>query len=207
MVAEVACGFRVGNGFLVGDAAHRMTPAGALGMNTAIQSAHNLGWKLAWVAHGWAGDALLDSYHAERQPAGERNARRSLQRGGPPEPDPLGVDLDVRYASSVVAPDEGRRAPHAWVTVDGRRRSTLDLFDGRLTLLTGSDAAAWRAAADRITGPPLTVVDVGQAGAVLVRPDGHVAWRAAAADRPEAQLRAALDLALGRAPAAALRAA
>ena len=56
-----------GNGFLVGDAAHRMTPAGALGMNTAIQSAHNLGWKLAWVARGWAGDALLDSYHAERQ--------------------------------------------------------------------------------------------------------------------------------------------
>jgi putative polyketide hydroxylase len=79
MVAEVASTFRAGNGFLVGDAAHQMTPAGALGMNTAIQSAHNLGWKLAWVAHGWAGDALLGSYHAERRPAGERNARRSLQ--------------------------------------------------------------------------------------------------------------------------------
>ena len=92
------------------------------------------------------------------------------------------------------------------MTVDGRRRSTLDLFDGRLTLLVGKDAAAWRAAADRIAGgPPLTVVDVGdalaeyaQAGAVLVRPDGHVAWRAATTECPEAQLRAALDLALGR---------
>ena len=79
MVAEVASTFRAGNGFLVGDAAHRMTPAGALGMNTAIQSGHNLGWKLAWVARGWAGDALLDSYHAERKPVGERNARRSLR--------------------------------------------------------------------------------------------------------------------------------
>jgi hypothetical protein len=105
MVAEVACGFRVGNGFLVGDAAHRMTPAGALGMNTAIQSAHNLGWKLAWVAHGWAGDALLDSYHAERQPAGERNARRSLQlREIPPPTDAWITDLDQRYASAVIAP-------------------------------------------------------------------------------------------------------
>jgi len=126
--------------------------------------------------------------------------------GGPPERDPLGEDLGVRYASSVVAADAGERAPHAWVTVDGRRRSTLDLFDGRLTLLVGKDAAAWRAAADRVAGgPPLTVVDVAdalaeyvQGGAVLVRPDGHVAWRAATTECPEAQLRAALDLTLGR---------
>ncbi len=207
MAAELADTFRSGHGFLVGDAAHRMTPVGAVGMNTAIAAGHNLGWKLAWVARGWAGPALLDSYEDERRPAGEYRARRSLQRGGPPEPDPLGVDLGVQYASSVVAPDAGARAPHAWVTVDGRRRSTIDLFDGRLTLLAGRDAAAWRAAADRISGPPLTVLDVGQDGAVLVRPDGHVAWRAATADRPEAQLRAALDLALSRASVAAQRAA
>ena len=152
----------------------------------------------------WAGPDLLDSYEAERRPVGEYRARRSLQRGGPPEPDPLGEDLGVRYASSVVAPDAGGRAPHAWVTVDGRRRSTLDLFDGRLTLLTGRDAAAWRAAADRIAGghrSRWSTSGAAQAGAVLVRPDGHVAWRAATADRPEAQLQAALDLALGRAAA------
>ncbi len=58
-----------------------------------------------------------------------------------------------------------------------------------------------------MAGPPLTVLDVGQDGAVLVRPDGHVAWRAATADRPEAQLRAALDLALGRTAAVGRRAA
>jgi hypothetical protein len=176
-------------------------------MNTAIAAGHNLGWKLAWVARGWAGPGLLDSYEDERRSPGEYRARRSLRMGGPPEPDPLGADLGVRYASAVVAPDEGRRAPHAWVTVDGRRRSTLDLFDGRLTLLTGRDTAAWRAAADRVAGPPLTVVDVGQDDAVLVRPDGYVAWRAASADRPEVQLRAALDLALGRASVVGQRAA
>jgi 2-polyprenyl-6-methoxyphenol hydroxylase-like FAD-dependent oxidoreductase len=206
MAAELADAFRAGNGFLVGDAAHRMTPVGGVGMNTAIAAGHNLGWKLAWVARGWAGPELLDSYELERRAPGEYRARRSLRMGGPPEPDPLGEDLGVRYASSVVAADAGERAPHAWVTVDGRRRSTLDLFDGRLTLLVGRDAAVWRAAADRIAGgPPLTVVDVAdalaeyvQGGAVLVRPDGHVAWRAATTECPEAQLRAALDLTLGR---------
>lgn len=222
MAAELADAFRAGNGFLVGDAAHRMTPVGGVGMNTAIAAGHNLGWKLAWVARGWAGPELLDSYEPERRPVGEYRARRSLRMGGPPEPDPLGEDLGVRYASSVVAssivPGEtGERAPHAWVTVDGRRRSTLDLFDGRLTLLVGRDAAAWRAAADRVAGgPPLAVVDVAgfgalaeyvQGGAVLVRPDGHVAWRAATAEHAETHLRGALDLALGRAVVAGQRAA
>jgi len=75
MAADVARSFRAGNGFLVGDAAHRMTPAGALGMNTAIQAAHNLGWKLAWVARGWAAEALLDSYESERRPPAEDNIR------------------------------------------------------------------------------------------------------------------------------------
>ena len=121
MIAEVATTFRAGNGFLVGDAAHRMTPAGALGMNTAIQSAHNLGWKLAWVARGWAGDALLDSYHAERRPAGERNARRSLQmRDVPPQADEWTVDLDRRYASDVIAP----AGPHRTACCPGSGRRT-----------------------------------------------------------------------------------
>ncbi len=156
MVAEVASSYRAGNGFLVGDAAHRMTPAGALGMNTAIQSAHNLGSKLAWVANGWAGDALLDSYHTERQLVGERNARRSLQlREVPPLADEWTIDLDQRYASAVIAPPRpqrdgvlpGQRAPHAWVSAGGHRHSLLDLFDGRLTLIVGPAAEAWRVAA------------------------------------------------------------
>lgn len=60
--------YRVGRVFLAGDAAHIHTPAGGQGMNTGIQDAYNLAWKLGLVLRGKAGDALLDSYHAERHP-------------------------------------------------------------------------------------------------------------------------------------------
>ena len=63
--------FRVGKVFLAGDAAHVHPPAGGLGMNTGIQDAYNLGWKLAAVINGEAGDALLDTYEAERRPIAE----------------------------------------------------------------------------------------------------------------------------------------
>ncbi|MFC7660412.1 FAD-dependent monooxygenase [Pseudonocardia benzenivorans] len=231
MVGELAATFRAGNAFVVGDAAHRMTPAGALGMNTAIQSAHNLGWKLAWVARGLAGEALLDTYHAERKPAGERNARRSLEMlEVPPTDGEWTVDLDRRYVSAVIAPTgshlggvlPGRRAPHAWASVAGRRRSLLDLFDGRLTLIVGPDADGWRAAA-AASPVPVQVLGIGRelgcdaqrlarrygvasGGAVLVRPDGHVAWTCARAAEPVGRLLAAVDLALGRAGGHALAA-
>jgi 2-polyprenyl-6-methoxyphenol hydroxylase-like FAD-dependent oxidoreductase len=65
-----AARYRAGRVFLAGDAAHVHSPAGAQGMNTGIQDAWNLGWKLALVARGLAGEALLDSYHAERWPVG-----------------------------------------------------------------------------------------------------------------------------------------
>ncbi|MEU9044713.1 MULTISPECIES: FAD-dependent monooxygenase [unclassified Kitasatospora] len=62
--------YRVGRVLLAGDAAHVHSPAGGQGMNTGIQDAHNLAWKLALVSTGQAGPALLDSYHAERHPVG-----------------------------------------------------------------------------------------------------------------------------------------
>jgi len=62
--------YRVGRVFLAGDAAHVHSPAGGQGMNTGIQDAANLGWKLAAVVHGWGDEGLLDSYHAERHPVG-----------------------------------------------------------------------------------------------------------------------------------------
>ncbi len=59
--------------FLAGDAAHLFTPTGGMGMNTGVDDAVNLGWKLAAVIQGWGGDTLLDSYQAERRPIGIRN--------------------------------------------------------------------------------------------------------------------------------------
>jgi 3-(3-hydroxy-phenyl)propionate hydroxylase len=67
--------FRHGRVFFIGDAAHVVSPFGARGGNTGIQDAANLGWKLALAASGQAGDALLDSYDAERQPAAKENLR------------------------------------------------------------------------------------------------------------------------------------
>ena len=67
--------YRVGRVFLAGDAAHVHSPLGALGMNTGIQDAMNLGWKLAAEVHGWAPPYLLDSYQAERHPVGREALR------------------------------------------------------------------------------------------------------------------------------------
>jgi 2,4-dichlorophenol 6-monooxygenase len=69
----VADSYGDGRVFIVGDAAHRHSPMGGLGLNTGIQDAHNLAWKLAAVLKGEAGPDLLDSYEAERRPIGQRN--------------------------------------------------------------------------------------------------------------------------------------
>jgi len=230
MEAEVATAFRSGPGFLVGDAAHRMTPMGGVGMNTAVHDGHNLGWKLAWYLRGPGGEALLDSYDAERRPVGLRNARSSLRPGAVDAPGGLAGDLGVTYRSAVIADGAagpvrgfapsgrpGERAPHLWVERSGRRISTLDLFDGGFTLLTGASGARWRHGTP--DGTPLTVLSFGRelsddgghaarahgltpTGAVLVRPDGHIAWSCAAAPAdPAAALDRALALALGRSPA------
>ncbi|MBM7807695.1 2-polyprenyl-6-methoxyphenol hydroxylase-like FAD-dependent oxidoreductase [Geodermatophilus bullaregiensis] len=234
--AEIATRFRSGPVFLVGDAATRTSPRRATGMNTGIAAAHGLAWKLAWVLRGWADEALLDTYEQERRPVGLANALRSLQpREGAHEASGL-EDFGVTYVSAAIAPTEhaeppatageraapGRRAPHAWLDRTGRRVSTLDLFDGRLTLLTGPGGGDWCAAADRLgsgdlplavlrLGPDLPDPDgslalrygVGVRGAVLVRPDGFVAWQAPSpsADRV-ALLRSAVHLATGRSAAA-----
>jgi 2-polyprenyl-6-methoxyphenol hydroxylase-like FAD-dependent oxidoreductase len=236
LAAEMATAFRAGPGFLAGDAAHRTTPVAGVGMNTAVHDGHNLGWKLAWAARGLAGEDLLASYAEERYPVGLRNTVRSL-RGGEPDPsDGLAGDLGSHYCSAVIAaadeppaggfavPDldgaePGERAPHVWVHHGGRRRSTLDLFDGRLTLLIGRNGRGWQRAAAHLARAGVPVagltagVDlaegddrlartyrIGGTGAVLVRPDGYVAWRSdgAAAD-PVGALTEAVGTALGRA--------
>jgi 2,4-dichlorophenol 6-monooxygenase len=79
MTAQVAERYRQGRSFLVGDAAHRFPPTGGLGLNSGVQDAHNLAWKLAFVLQGLAPDELLDSYEAERRPVSQNNANQSLK--------------------------------------------------------------------------------------------------------------------------------
>jgi putative polyketide hydroxylase len=179
--AQLAPTWRVGRAFLAGDAAHRMPPIGGRGMNTAIADAANLGWKLAWVVSGYAGDALLDTYEAERLPVARRNLSMSLARypeqaaasgfeldlpeGVPAEgtPDGLLEDLGYRYRSGATTIDgdapapgivdglAGSRAPHAWVQVGGATVSTIDLAAGELRLITAGDACGWRRSAGALS--------------------------------------------------------
>ncbi len=224
------CAERLRHGpvFLVGDAAHRVTPAGGTGMNMAIQDAHNLAWKLAAVLGGRADPVLLDSYAAEREPIGRLNAADSraawlaFAQGGSPSPGRgmREIDMGHTYRSGAVFGDDGdmpsdtgdgrdgkgeegrshgspagaggadyrptaapgRRAPHLWLAPG---RSILDLFGDDFVLLTGPAGDCWCSIRP---GPGLRVEVVGAAefpdrygvgpgGAVLVRPDGHVAAR------------------------------
>ena len=75
----VARTYRNGRIFLAGDAAHRHPPANGLGTNTSIQDAFNLAWKLSWVLRGHAGEALLDTYDAERRPVGKQVVDRAMR--------------------------------------------------------------------------------------------------------------------------------
>lgn len=169
MGGHVATGFRAGRAFLVGDAAYRTTPVGGIGMNTAIHGAHNLGWKLAWVLRGWAGEALLDSYEAERRPISTQSVLRSLGKGCTIEGNNLSWDIGARYTSAVIDSGIGigERAPHVWVRCDGSRVSTLELFDGRLTVLTGLRGGPWRQAVAELAADVRSAV-----GPALSRPAG-----------------------------------
>jgi 2,4-dichlorophenol 6-monooxygenase len=79
MTAQVAARYRERRVFLVGDSAHRFPPTGGLGLNTGVQDAHNLVWKIAAVEAGWTPDALLETYEVERRPVAQHNADVSLQ--------------------------------------------------------------------------------------------------------------------------------
>lgn len=225
MQADWATRWRSGNVFLAGDAAHRMTPAGGHGLNTGVQDVHNLCWKIAAVLQGWAGPDLLDTYEAERLPVARFNATHSVALvSGDPHANDRGdadIDLGFVYESSAVIPDgaavgtarPGARAPHMWMGSEMLRTSTLDLFGPRFTLLAGSRDGAWVAAAESIgreRGIPMaqrrmfdptwhSLYDVEETGAVLVRPDGHIAWRKAeAAADHSAELGTALSTIVGR---------
>jgi 2-polyprenyl-6-methoxyphenol hydroxylase-like FAD-dependent oxidoreductase len=193
-----AARYRVGRVFLAGDAAHVHSPVGGQGMNTGIQDALNLGWKLAADLHGWAAPGLLDSYEAERHPVGESvlkltdglyklvlsgsalgaAARRTLIRlavGLAPVRRQLGMRLSglgIHYASGV-HPWVGRRMPDREI-VGGRLYEILR--DGKFVLI-GQTAPGY---ADRVA--VAAPVHAESPATVLVRPDGYVAW---ASDKPD----------------------
>lgn len=211
--ALLADRFGAGRVFLAGDAAHRLTPAGAMGMNTGIQGVHNLAWKLAAVWHGRAGTGLLDTYEAEWRPAARRSVDLSRRLDGAnlrAASSLLGHVLGAAYETGAFVPDgtrapdvtdpvadyvptarPGHRAPH-YRLPDGSGRSAVDLFDGRFVTLSGSErwcaaaldaAAAWGVpmSAHLISDPAWAALyQLQPRGAVLVRPDGYVAWRSPA---------------------------
>ena len=111
MTAQLADGYRSGRVFLAGDAAHRFPPTGGLGLNSGVQDAHNLAWKLAAVHHGHADPALLESYETERRPVAQVNADQSLRNALRLIEVPVALDLgDVpeaakeRFAATLADP-------------------------------------------------------------------------------------------------------
>jgi hypothetical protein len=210
--ARQAASYRDRRVLLAGDAAHVHSPVGGQGLNTGVQDAVNLGWKLAQVVHGTSPERLLDTYHAERHPVAARVLRNTMAQTALLRADDriealrdtvselLGMDeprrrfaammsgLDIRYDLGEGHPLLGRRIPDLdLVTADGPRRVFTLLHDAHPVLLNlrepgGFDITPW---ADRVR-----LVDAGYEGAwelpaigavtaptaVLVRPDGYVAW-------------------------------
>ncbi len=252
----VAERFRDRRVFMAGDAVHLFVPTGGLGLNTGMDDAVNLSWKLAAAIEGWAGPALLDSYESERLPVGRRNTLQAaenyektrasfnapdgiedddaagqrlraafgakLQTAKRPHHSITGAQLGSRYDGSPICvadgteapPDDvlsyaattrpGHRAPHVWL---GGGRSIIDLYGEAFVLLRlGApeiDATPLVSAAED-AGVPLRLVDIDDAAAVrlyerrlvLVRPDGHVAWRG---DAAPSDARAVIDQVRGAA--------
>jgi 2-polyprenyl-6-methoxyphenol hydroxylase-like FAD-dependent oxidoreductase len=211
-MARQAAAYRSGRVLLAGDAAHVHHPVGGQGLNTGVQDAVNLGWKLAQVVHQTSPDSLLDTYHAERHPIAARVLHNAIAQMALLRPDDrtkalrdtmselLSMDeprkrfaammsgLDIHYDLGEGHPLLGRRMPDLdLVTADGPLRVFTLLHDAQPVLLNlgapGSfDIAAW---ADRVKlvnakyvgGWVLPVLGAVTApDAVLIRPDGYVAW-------------------------------
>ena len=208
--ARQAASYRAGRVLLAGDAAHIHYPAGGQGLNTGVQDAVNLGWKLAQVIHGTSPASLLDTYHAERHPIGARVLRNTLAQVAMRRPDErskalgetvselLRMDeprkryagmmsgLDVHYDLGTGHPLLGRRMPDLdIVTADGPRRVFSLLHAARPVLLNFGPRDALGEISPKIhkvdatydAAWELPVLGVVPAmTAVLIRPDGHVAW-------------------------------
>ncbi|MEV6054405.1 FAD-dependent monooxygenase [Streptomyces sp. NPDC052107] len=192
--------YRVGRVFLAGDAAHVHTPAGGQGMNTGLQDAANLSWKLAAVVGGHAERALLDTYQAERHPVGKSVLRSSggivrlamaerpwilaaraalttfLNAVGPARREIAGQVTGVghRYPAPRSAHRlTGTRVPDIALADGGRLYEALR--GGRFALITPEPYEAGSGRADRLA---VAHWASDRRTTVLVRPDGYAAWAA-----------------------------
>ncbi|UQA93448.1 FAD-dependent monooxygenase [Streptomyces halobius] len=186
--AAMADRFRAGRVFLAGDAAHIHSPAGGQGLNTSVQDAYNLGWKLGQVLRHGAPDTLLDTYDTERRPIAAHilnistrlHGSRTMRRGRDLH------QLDIGYRDSPLTrelrtdlPEDalraGDRAPDApCTTADGTPTRLFDIYRGpHFTLLalgeTDLDAAALPAAPSLVR-----TVHVGGPSPDLIDTNGHI---------------------------------
>ncbi|MFC7384534.1 rifampin monooxygenase [Sphaerisporangium rhizosphaerae] len=188
--------YRVGRVLLAGDAAHIHPPTGGQGLNLGVQDAFNLGWKLAAQLRGWAPEALLDTYHAERHPVAEDvldNTRAQMELHST-EP---GAQAVRRLLTELMDFDEVNRHLIEKITAIGvrydfgegpdllgRRLRDIEvkqghLYDllhrGRGLLLDRTErlsVGGWSDRVDHLADPTAAL----DAPCVLLRPDGHVAW-------------------------------
>jgi 2-polyprenyl-6-methoxyphenol hydroxylase-like FAD-dependent oxidoreductase len=221
-----AASYRAGRVLLAGDAAHVHYPAGGQGLNTGVQDAVNLGWKLAQVVKGASPDGLLDTYHSERHPVAARVLQNTMAQTALMRPadarlealrktvaELLSMDeprkryaamlsgLDIHYDLGEGHPLLGRRMPDLdLVTPDGTLRVFTLLHDAHPVLLNlgeplGFDVSPWAGrvvAIDARYAGDWELPVLGQVAAppaVLIRPDGYVAW---VGDGTDAGLRDAL---------------
>jgi 2-polyprenyl-6-methoxyphenol hydroxylase-like FAD-dependent oxidoreductase len=220
-MARQATSYRKGRVLLAGDAAHVHYPSGGMGLNTGVQDAVNLGWKLAQVIKETSPESLLDTYHSERHPVAARVLRNTMAQVALLRSDDgtnalrdfvsefLSMDeprkrlaaemsgLGLRYDLGDGHPLLGRRVPDLdLVSANGPLRVFSLLHDARPVLLNlgepgGFDITPW---ADRVqlidakyggTWELPAIGAVTAPTAVLVRPDGYVAW---VGDRTQAGL-------------------
>jgi 3-(3-hydroxy-phenyl)propionate hydroxylase len=201
--ARQAASYRERRVLLAGDAAHVHAPSGGQGLNIGVQDAVNLGWKLAQVVHGTSPESLLDSYQAERHPIAARvlkltMAQTALGRGDDrtlalhermsellkmDEPrkryGAMMSGLDIHYNLGEGHPLLGRRMPDLELMIDGMPRRVFALLHAARPVLLNFGAAisvdsiharydgAWELPVIGAVNPPC---------AVLIRPDGYVAW-------------------------------
>ncbi|SEG83734.1 2-polyprenyl-6-methoxyphenol hydroxylase [Actinacidiphila yanglinensis] len=220
--------YRLGRVLFAGDAAHIHPPLGGQGLNLGIQDAFNLGWKLAATLQGRAPGGLLDSYHAERHPAGARVLHHTSAQGVLADPDPgagLAALRDIvtellrlpdtnRHLAGLMSglalsyplpgdhPLTGQRVPDVELATEaGPTRVPALLAAGHAVLL---DLAGALPAGLRL--PPrvdlVRATDGGASGAaaLLVRPDGYVCWASDGPDAGGATVRAAIAGGLAVAP-------